>query len=342
MEYTLLLWPHANARYQAETRRLAQAELQLMLARLMPEAGVRIEEAAMPSLSIATPRPLSDEAIRAIRWHSLLYGLFERRPDGSLMPLAGRAEAFLGADLPSVLKYKGKTNELFLHLMINVALYAGNYWREAGRLNMLDPMCGRATAPFIAVNRGWDVTGSDIDRGDLKEAEQYFRHYLEYHRFKHAVSRESRTIQGKKPVPVTRFEFAADPSRYRDGARATLRLLHLDAALLGDALERNAFHIVVCDLPYGIRHDARLAPDGRSSKNWLETLLVQTLQGVRRVLKPGAAAVLSFNAQTFPLEKLRGIMHEAGLQPLTGGPYDQFEHWVEQAITRNIAVCIKE
>ena len=39
MQYTLLLWPHANARYQAETRRLALAELQLMLARVAPEAA---------------------------------------------------------------------------------------------------------------------------------------------------------------------------------------------------------------------------------------------------------------------------------------------------------------
>ena len=50
MNYTLLLWPHANARYQQETRRLALAELRLMLDRTAPGAEASIDEAApMPS-----------------------------------------------------------------------------------------------------------------------------------------------------------------------------------------------------------------------------------------------------------------------------------------------------
>jgi hypothetical protein len=47
MQYTLLLWPHANARYQAETRRLALAALQLMLARVAPEAAAAIDGAQL-------------------------------------------------------------------------------------------------------------------------------------------------------------------------------------------------------------------------------------------------------------------------------------------------------
>ena len=35
MQYTLLLWPHANARYQAETRKLALSELELMLVHMI-------------------------------------------------------------------------------------------------------------------------------------------------------------------------------------------------------------------------------------------------------------------------------------------------------------------
>ena len=34
MLYTMLLWPHANARYQVETEKLARAELEVTLARL--------------------------------------------------------------------------------------------------------------------------------------------------------------------------------------------------------------------------------------------------------------------------------------------------------------------
>ena len=38
---------------------------------------------------------------------------------------------------------------------------------------------------------------------------------------------------------------------------------------------------------------------------------------------------------------LAALMAEAGLTPLSGGPYEGFEHWVEQAITRDIAVARK-
>ena len=342
MKYTLLLWPHANARYQQETRKLARAECALMLSRLAPEAQARIDdESAMPGLIIEAEKPLDAATVSALRSHSLLYGLFEAREDGSLLPIAGRESAYLGSDLPSILKYKGKTNELFLQLMVNVALYAGDFWREEGPLSLLDPMCGRATAPFIALNRGWNATGADVDRADLKEAEKFFKRYLEYHRFKHAQSQDSRTVQGKKAVPVTRFDVSDTPEHYREKQTLSLRLMNLDAALIGQALGKQTFHLAVCDLPYGVKHDAQVAASARQSKNWLEALIAQTLRGLMEVLKPGGTAAMSFNAQTLSLHKLRGLMADAGFEVLSGGDYDQFEHWVEQAITRDIAVCRK-
>ena len=50
---------------------------------------------------------------------------------------------------------------------------------------------------------------------------------------------------------------------------------------------------------------------------------------------------LSFNAQNLKLERLRARMAQAGLEVLQGGAYDGFAHWVEQAITRDIAICRK-
>ena len=44
MHYKMLLWPHANARYQNETLKLAAAELELMLARLAPGAEIAADE----------------------------------------------------------------------------------------------------------------------------------------------------------------------------------------------------------------------------------------------------------------------------------------------------------
>lgn len=337
MHYKMLLWPHANARYQNETLKLAAAELELMLDRLAPGAEIAADERlGMPCLDIRADEPLEDAAVGALRRHSLLYGLFEDR-NGLLLPIAGRAEAAVGRDLPAILKYKGKTNELFLQMLVNTALYASAFWQSEEPLSMLDPMCGRATGLFVAANYGWDALGADVDRGDLKEAEQYFRRYLEYHRFKHTVTRLSRTLKQGGSAAECRFEYAPQAR----SQRRSLSLVCLDAARAGGALGRNAFHVIACDLPYGVRHDARLDRDQRTGGNWLEALIGRALPDWRAALKPGGAMALSFNAQNLKLERLRALMAEAGLEVVRGGACDGFAHWVEQAITRDIAICRK-
>ena len=336
MRYRMLLWPHANARYQVEAVKLAAAELELMLARLSPGAEIAADDSlGLPCLDIRVDRALDGAAIDALRGHSLLYGLFEDR-DSLLAPVAGRMPARVGEDLPAVLKYKGKTNEMFLRLLINAALYAGEFWRQAdGPLAMLDPMCGRATALFVAANCGWDAVGTDVDRADLKEAEKYFKRYLEYHRFKHTVARSSRTLKQGGSAPECRFEYAADAG----AQRRCLSLIGLDAARTGEALGKNAFHVIACDLPYGVRHDAQLSGGAKPKGNWLEVLLQRCLPGWKSALKPGGAMAISFNAQNMKSERIRALMAGAGLEVMSGGPWDGFSHWVEQAITRDVAVA---
>lgn len=342
MRYMMLLWPHANARYQAETVKLAAAELRLMLDKLAPQAQIAPEEGLdMPKLALDFPEAPGAQALEALRSHSLLYGLFEER-DGLLRPVAGRMPARVGSDLPAILKYKGKTNEMFLQLLINAALYSGDYWREAGTpLSLLDPMCGRATGLFVAANYGWNATGTDVDRNDLREAEKFFKRYLEYHRFKHSVSRESRTLK-KGQAAVCRFEYAADGEDYKAKKLNALSLVNLDATQTEAALGRNAFHIIACDLPYGVRHDAQLAKGLPGKGNWLEALLERALPGWLAALKPGGTVAVSFNAQNIGLNRVRGLMEAAGLEVLAGGAYDGFSHWVEQAITRDIAIGKKK
>ena len=341
MRYTMLLWPHANARYQSQSLKLARAELQLMLARIAPDAQILPGTLDTPSLDVEFTAPPQPRVIDALRRHSLMYGLFEGRGDGLLAPVAGRGRVRLGEDLPAVLKYKGKTNEMFLQLLINAALYSGDYWREEGALTFLDPMCGRATALFVAANLGWDAVGADVDRGDLKEAENYFKRYLEYHRVKHALARASRTLKGGGAAPSVRFEYAPDPQDYKAGRTRSLELVSLDAARTEAAFGKNAFHIVACDLPYGVRHDAQLGRAADHRGNWLETLLASARPAWRAALKPGGAVAVSFNAQNFKPERLRALMADAGFTVMEGGAYEGFSHWVEQAITRDIAVGVK-
>ena len=342
MQYQMLLWPHANARYQSEAVKLAESELRLMLDRLCPRAEIgRGAPLDMPGLILDFPEPPEETTLRALGGHSLIYGLFERRGE-ALVPVRGRSADRLGSDLPAILKYKGKTNETFLKLLINAALYTGDFWDRAdGPLEFLDPMCGRATALFVAANMGWNARGCDVDRVDLKEAEKYFKRYLEYHRFKHDFRRESHTLGGGGSAPVSRFDYALTPEADRAGDRRTLALANADAARAGEVYGKDVFHVIACDLPYGIRHDAQLSRGSDRRGNWLETLLVQALSGWKAALKRGGAIALSFNAQNIRAERLRELMSDAGLQVVRGGAAEGFSHWVEQAITRDIVLCKK-
>ena len=238
----------------------------------------------------------------------------------------------MGADLPGILKYKGKTNELFLQLLINVALYSGGYAHKAGgQLELLDPMCGRGTALFVAANRGWNATGTDLDKNDLSEAEKFLKRYFEYHRMKYAFKREARTVPGAKSVPVSCFSYADAPAHFKAGETCTLRLANADAARTREIFGREKFHMVVCDLPYGVQH----ASLGGS----IEGLLARALPEWCAALKKGGTVALSFNALTLKTERVLDLMEAAGLEPMRGGAYAGFSHWVEQAVTRDIAVA---
>lgn len=332
MTYTMLLWPHANARYQNESVKLALSELRLMADVFAPDARVETSQRMnLPALDIILPEEGCEDFLAEIPCHSLMYALFEVREDGLFRPVSSRNEAYIGADLPGVLKYKGKTNDRFLELLMNTALYSGGFARKgSGTLELLDPMCGRATTLFVAANRGWNSTGIDVDRNDLNEAEKYLKRYFEYHHMKYELTRESRTLADRKSAPVTGFCFSDSTEHFKKGDTTLLRLAHARAEQSRQIFGKEKFHMIVCDLPYGIQH----AGVGGSC----EELLVQALPAWRESLKKGGTVAVSFNAQTFKTEKVRKLFEEAGLEVCTGGPYDGFEHWVEQAITRDIVV----
>jgi len=331
MKYTMLLWPHANARYRNETQKLAEAELAILLCCAAPEVQFASAEVlGMPALELLSDEPLSETCFAVLRTHSLMYGLFENR-DGALVPAAGREKAYLGEDLPGILKYKGKTNEMFTQMLMNVALFSGTHWKQRATVKLLDPMCGRGTTLFVGANRKWDCTGSDVDKADLKEAELFLKRYMEFHRFKHNVDRGSLTIRGGKPASVVQFTYSDTPEHFKQKDVGSLRLANVDAAKVRDAFGGRTFHMVVCDLPYGVQH----ASHGGS----LEKLLESVLPAWRDTLLPGGTVAVSFNAQTLKTAKVRELMAQAGMEPLSGGAYDCFSHWVEQAVTRDIAVC---
>ena len=335
-KYLALLRPHANSRYQAETLKLARSELMALLEKGGCAADVRREKRAGCDWLAFEAEALTPGQRSLIALAAHLYLLFEEAEDGALIPLLGQEEAYLESDLPLVLKYKGKTNATFTAFMLNLALCASNY--EAGEtLTVLDPMCGRGTTAFIALNRGWNALAFDQDAASVDEAEKYFKKYLEYHRVKHTRTEKSMTANGKQAATLRTFQFAPTPEAFKRGDTRALTMGALPAAKLGLVYKKPCCQLIVSDLPYGVQH----GPGGGRKAPSLEDMLYDALPVWVDLLSTGGAMALSFNVNTLKPEMVRGMMAEVGLDVVDGAAYEGLEHWVEQAITRDVAVAVR-
>lgn len=332
MKYCMLLQPHRNLRYQEGVVRLSCAELTNQLRCLGMQAPVQAECRLGAHFLTFEGETLPDYALDMLSAHSHMQLLFSEE-GGALTPLCGAKAAFLGEDLAYVQKYKGKTNEAFTMHLINQALYASCLPKD-GRITLLDPMCGRGTTLFQALNRGFSAAGAEIHPTEVQECDGYFKRYLEFHRMKHTRRTQSLTRNGRG-VPVVEYAFSSDAEAFRAGDVRALRLIACDGMVLPELLKKERFHLIVADLPYGVQH----APGAQGKKTAaFDEVIAGNLRAWSGLLAPGGAMALAFNVHTLPLERVRAMMEQAGLEVMRGEGYDGLEHFVEQAIQRDLAV----
>lgn len=334
MEYCFQLLPHANLHYREALISLGQAELRCMLLALRQNAPPSVETlGGQPFLCLSLSESLGEKALRLVRQHSALL-LLCKREHGALLPLDVPEGRYLPSDLPEVLKYKGKTSATFTRMLLNLALCASDFADETRPLTLLDPLCGKVTAGFCALERGWNAVCVDQDAAALAEADRYFARYLQMRRVKHQRQTQSATVKGRG-VPQVVYTLSDTREHYAQNDVRSLRLIEADTALCG-ALGRIAkADLIVADLPYGIQH----APvDGRRAEPFA-ALLSRALPAWRAALDKGGAMALSFNTLTLPRQTVISLLKDAGLEPLMDEPWSNFRHFVEQAVIRDVVVA---
>ena len=337
MEYAFLLWPHANTRYVASLRKLAYQELHCMLRACSISAEISWKDlGGAPWLHVScTSLPAS--ALRLISGHSSIY-MGATLEDGLLRPLNYKTADYLPPDMAEVLKYKGKTNAAFTRLMQNCALCASVFVHSTEPLVIMDPMCGKATSLFCALQSGYNAIGVEMDGKDVQEAGIFISRYLQFHRIKHKATKGSLTLPGGKSAPFSAFELADTNEHYQAGDTRTLKLIQGDTRLCSVMLKKQSVHLMIADLPYGVQH----APlKGQHADSFL-SLMEDALKGWYQVIKPGGAIALSFNTYTLKKTDLKKELQNAGFIVLNEAPYSDYEHWVEQAVQRDLVVAVKE
>lgn len=333
MQYALLPWPYLNSRYELSIRPMLTKEL----SRLLERAGLdaKVAEGKFGGLDFLCfeSEPLTPRALELLSSHSHLRLLFEVRPDGAMMPLRSARPPEVGGDLSSIIKYKGKTSELFTRSLIGLAALESDFWDAMfTRLTLFDPMCGRGTTLFEALNRGWNAVGSDIDASDVEQGYAFLKRYLEYGRFKHEAKDFSMTV-GKASVKRRQIALAKPGEKLGEGA-LTASFIAADVERAAEAFKSGSFHLIACDLPYGVQH-------GPSGDRTLEALAARALPALRRSLKVGGTIALSFNAYTLKRRRVVELLEGAGFAPCDDESYRNLSHWVEQAVLRDFALAVR-
>jgi SAM-dependent methyltransferase len=339
--YALLVSPGANRVYAHAAPALTVAELGVLDAtvlegRLGPAEPAEI--AGVPYVCFAGD--LTPDDLRHVANTSTALALFERLDEATLRPVPLQRLDCLDDDLLTILKYQGKTNELFTKLLLNVTAASSTSGRRmlTDRLRVLDPLCGRGTTLNQALMYGWHACGIDLDERDFEAYAAFLPRWLKDKRLKHTADtarlrREGRTV-GR------RFDarFATSKEAWAAGDVISAGTLLADTRETGSLLKARSIDVVVTDAPYGVQHGSTAGSGlGRRPLD----LLREALPGWVRVLRPGGALGVAVNLRTCPRADALAVLAEAGLRPLDGPAYRGFEHRVDQAIVRDVVVAVR-
>ena len=332
MTYAFLLYPHANIRYRQSLLQLAVQELSMTLSALGREAEVVPQKMGGAMFLTFEAAKLTERDMRMLSQLASVYMLFEME-DGKLTTLERTHPNYVGEDLPALLKYKGKTNEMFTDTMLTMALAASAFMPvHDSQLVVCDPMAGRGTTLRLALRRGYHGVGIEIGKADVKEAADYMTRYLEFHRIKYKRTDSALTVRGQVGGRENKFVFSDSAEHFKDGDTRTLRLICGDTREAEALLKPNSVHLMVTDAPYGVQKGTA----GRQDS--IGGTIAAALPGWFDVLKSGGVLAMSFNTHVTRREGLVRLFEKAGFEIVQTA---NLEHWVEQAISRDVILARK-
>jgi hypothetical protein len=238
----MLLLPSANRLYTSASTDLARAELAVfsesVLGGVLSDARLT-HRGGVPYLEF-TAEPLSERATAFLANVSASYSLFEA--DGELLrPVDLHRLDCYDDDLITIQKYRGKTNEQFTKLLLNVTLMASALAPEMARrtLTVFDPLCGRGTTLNQALMYGYHAAGMDIDRRDFESYSTFIRTWLQRKRIKHHISFDGPVRRDGKVIGRRlQLTMAASKDKHKAGLDQRLDVVCADTTRAGGSSGR--------------------------------------------------------------------------------------------------------
>ncbi|MCZ6618151.1 MAG: SAM-dependent methyltransferase [Gammaproteobacteria bacterium] len=339
--FALLIAPSANKVYASSAIELTVAELRLF-SREVQELDIRnVDKTTIGGLPyvVFDCTDIDSRKISFISNLSSAYALFERC-EGALLPVELISGEKLDSDLITIQRYAGKTNEQFTRLMLNLALVCSDFRERAftGGLHVFDPVFGRGTTLNRALTYGHHVGGTELDKRSFDGYQSFIKTWLKDKRFKHRLT--AQPVKKNKKLIATRFDVTLARSRdaLKAGEQQTINAVNVDTRRSLDFFAKDSHHVIVGDLPYGIRHGAGVR--GELSRT-PDVLVADCLPVWAKILKTGGTLALSWNTRNFARDKFVVLLRDAGLLVLDDGLDKAFKHRVDHVITRDLIVAKK-
>jgi SAM-dependent methyltransferase len=342
--YALLVSPSANRVYARAAADLTVAELGVLATTVLEGrlGDARREEVAGIEY-VGFDGDLDDAALARVGNVSTAFALFERPDDDTFRPVALRRLDCLDDDLLTILKYQGKTNELFTKLLLNVTVLASRSADRmlTDRLRVLDPLCGRGTTVNQVLMYGWHATGVERDAHDFDAYAAFLTRWLKDKRLKHTATtaklrRDGRTLGRRLDV-----ELATSKEAWAGGDTISVSVALADTRETGRVFKAASVDAIVTDAPYGVQHGSHGGPGDEGLQRRPLELLEAALPGWVQVLRPGGAVGIAVNLRTCPRDRALALLADAGLEPRDDPAYRGFEHRVDRAITRDLVIATK-
>ena len=331
----LKITPQRSAQYANMTEKLAGPEL---LASPLGTAIQQIEPVTFAGQGYllvtlddkSEISPALEDILPRLGATSEAYEFFEHIGDVEgpfLRPLETSFTPFLPLEMAEIRRYKGKTNEVFTRVLLNIAVFAGAYSNQCtGQLRVLDPLAGGGTTLFLALAAGYDAFGIEHQRQDVDTTVVFIRQYL------HSIHMPYKELDERGRRAGRRYQFEIG----RKGATHSLVLAH------GDTCEANLhmqevpggphMHAIAGDLPYGIQHFGEISG-----------MLSEALPVWESMVLPGGTIALAWNATRIERTAVTELVERhSQLRVRNDPPYTQFVHAVDRVIKkRDILVAVK-
>jgi len=350
-KYAILANPGHNRVYFESSKKLAIQELSIVLSNdlnnLTCEYNIsEIKEEYISNifyLTFLSEKELDETIISKLSRLSFLYALFQVKESADtlfLYPIAKADNEYINSSISSILKYTGKTNEIFTRMMINIALFSSTYTNTNETINILDPLAGKGTTLYESLIYGHHSYGIEISDKVALESYHFMKKYLESEKLKHSSKKETIGGHGSKSTKYS-IEISKNKEDSKEKKSKHWVIVAGDSKNADKFYKKEFFHLIVGDLPYGVQHGNITKEKQSNITRNPKELVKSCVNSWYKVLKKDGVLVLAWNSFLLSRIEFTEILENSGFQVFSSDVYLNFEHRVDQAIRRDIIVAKK-